>query len=122
MSDIEGYEGVYAVTKEGKIWSYPRSWMMGYPLTTIRKKGIWVSLKKRNNKGYVMVTLSKNNKQKTFTVHRLVAKTFIPNPLNLAQVNHKNGNKSDNCVDNLEWCSNQQNRDHAVKTGLHRKY
>ena len=70
-----------------------------------------------NFKGYLQVGLS-NKGDKTFRVHRLVALTFIPNPYNLPQVNHKDGNKKNNCVDNLEWISNYDNMQHAVKLGL----
>lgn len=62
-----------------------------------------------NHKGYQLVSLYKNNKRKTFQVHRLVAQAFIQNPDNLPQVNHKDENKQNNCVDNLEWCDVKYN-------------
>ena len=72
-----------------------------------------------NNKGYRQVTLyDDNQKPKTMRVHRLVAEAFIDNPHNLPQVNHKDGNKMNNTVDNLEWISNYDNMQHAIKTGL----
>lgn len=69
---------------------------------------------KLSKKGYKRVNL--NNK--VYFVHRLIAITFLNNVEELPQVNHKNGIKTDNRLENLEWCSNQQNRDHAVKNGL----
>ena len=71
-----------------------------------------------NSKGYKRVTMSENGKIKREFVHRLVAKLFIPNPLNLPQVNHINGDKQDNRVENLEWCNNSQNQIHALKNKL----
>lgn len=66
-------------------------------------------------RGYLRITFK--NKRK-FLIHRLVALTFLPNPNNLPQVNHKDGNKSNNKVSNLEWCTNDYNRNHAIKLGL----
>lgn len=68
-----------------------------------------------NGKGYLRISIGK----KLMFVHRLVAEKYIPNPDNLPQVNHKDGNKTNNCVDNLEWVSNSVNRKHAVQSGLH---
>ncbi len=104
MKTISNYQDRYAVTKDGKIWSY---YLQGF-------------LKTFSCGGYLYVTLSKDNEAKTSTVHRLVAKTFIPNPKNKPQINHKNGIKSDNRVQNLEWVTNQENQIHAFKTGISR--
>lgn len=68
----------------------------------------------KNGKGYLRVAIGK----KLMFIHRMVAEKYVPNPDNMPQVNHKDGNKENNCVDNLEWVSNQQNRNHAVNTGL----
>ncbi len=68
--------------------------------------------------GYWFVCLAKNGTYKQEMTHRLVAKTFIPNPNNLPVVNHIDGNKNNNHVTNLEWCSHSQNRQHAYDTGL----
>ena len=75
-------------------------------------------LKQNTRVGYFAVNLCKNGKMKTLQVHRLVAQAFIPNPNNLPQVNHKDGNKKNNKVENLEWCSAKYNVRHAIKTGL----
>ena len=71
-----------------------------------------------NKRGYLAVGLSKNGIFKIKTVHRLVAETFISNPNNLPQVNHIDGNKMNNSITNLEWCTKNENQNHAVRTGL----
>ena len=78
-------------------------------------------LSPRENKkrqGYFEISLIKNKKEKRFKLHRLVAQAFIPNFYNLPQVNHKDGNKSNNCVNNLEWVTGKENIRHAWEYGL----
>ena len=74
----------------------------------------FLSLKTRKNKR-VEVLLSKNGQRKTFFVHRLVALTYIPNPNELPQVNHKDENPQNNCVDNLEWCNCKYNANYGTR-------
>lgn len=69
--------------------------------------------------GYSIVTLGRNKKRKTYRVHRLVAKAFIPNPNDLDEVNHKDFNKQNNSIENLEWVNHLDNVNHAVKAGRH---
>lgn len=88
--DIKGYEGLYQVSNLGRVKS--------------KRK-----ILKLIDGEYLKVGLSKNGIQKTIKVHRLVAEAFIPNYNNLPQVNHKDENKFNNKLDNLEWCSNRYN-------------
>lgn len=73
---------------------------------------------KTNRYGYKMITLSNENGRKCFTIHRLVAKAFIDNKSNYNEVNHIDGNKSNNKFNNLEWCTRRDNILHAYKLGL----
>lgn len=103
MKDIKGYEGEYAVTSCGKIWSY--------------KSNKFLKLKDQRQ-GYKLVILTHDGVQRTLQVHRLVANTYLSNPNNYPCINHKNGIKEDNRVQNLEWCTYSQNMQHAYATGL----
>lgn len=81
-----------------------------------RKGRVFKTIK--GSRGYIQVALTKNGKGKTFNVHRLVAETFLPNPLKLTQVNHIDGDKTNNNISNLEWCTQKENINHAYGTGL----
>lgn len=117
--DIKGYEGLYQVSNLGNVRSIERK-------VDYRIKGTYaikpsILLKPSINKnGYLSVALSKNNKIKRMRVNRLVALNFISNPNKKPQVNHIDGNKSNNNVNNLEWCTNSENQLHAYKSGLHK--
>ena len=95
--DIKGYEKLYQVSNLGRVRSFPRKYA-NYGNEIKILKGL-------NNRGYLRVSLSKNGKCKMFSIHRLVAEAFIPNPNNYSCVNHKDENPSNNNVKNLEWCS-----------------
>lgn len=115
--DIKGYEGLYQVSNFGRIKGMEKICKSCYGSTSIKKERI---LKNRiNNKnGYYRVTLYKEDGKKDFYVHRLVAETFIPNIDNKPAINHKDGDKGNNNVDNLEWVTYKENTNHAWKTKL----
>ena len=68
-------------------------------------------------RGYISINLYKNGKSKRMSVHRLVAKAFIPNPKNKPYINHKDANRSNNIISNLEWCTPKENTQHSIKNG-----
>lgn len=104
--DIKGYEGIYQISNFGNVKSLERTAKTRYP-------GITYTIKEKirkityNESGYALVVLSKDGKNKTFLVHRLVADAFVNNPDKdvFTLVNHKDENKHNNCCDNLEWCT-----------------
>ena len=104
--DIEGYEGLYQVSNTGKVRS------MNYKQTgkVKRLKPIIT------NTGYCTARFGKEGKWKGYLVHRLVAQAFIPNPNNLPCVNHKDENKTNNCIWNLEWCTHEYNNNYGSRT------
>lgn len=106
MRPIPGYEGIYDVSEDGRIWSCANR----------LHDGLW--LKPSLKKGYPFVCLARDGRIQQVLVHRLVAAAFVPNPTNLPQVNHRNGRKDDNYASNLEWCTPHQNTLHAHRTGL----
>lgn len=109
---IVGYEGFYEVSSLGRIRSLDVIIKCGYGKTRL-KKGV-VRKTSKNNKGYLIVNLSKNGKTKTCSVHKLVAQAFLSNPLNLSDVNHRDENKLNNSVENLEYCSHKTNLNHGT--------
>lgn len=108
--DIKGYEGLYQVSNLGNVRSFPRKGTHSKEITILKYEF--------NHKGYKQVGLTKKCKVHTKRIHRLVAETFISNPENKLQVNHINGDKTDNRVENLEWCTNEYNMAHSWKIGL----
>lgn len=100
MKDILDYEGLYAITSCGKVWSY-RS-----------QKFLKPKIKKN---GYLEVDLRKNGSHKFCLVHRLVAEAYINNPFNLAEVNHKDEIKAHNWINNLEWVSHKDNCNYGTR-------
>lgn len=110
--DIVGYETYYQVSNIGRVKRLER---ITETDTGFRKlPGKTLSLIK-SRRGYESIMLSKNNVQRVFRVHRLVAFSFIPNPENKKTVNHKNGVRHDNRVENLEWCTTSENHIHAFR-------
>ena len=104
---ISNYDGLYEISNKGQIKSVGRYIKSNHNNVRFQKEKIRKLTV--NNKGYVTVRLCKNGKYKTFLVHRLVAETFIPNPLGYNEINHKDEDKTNNKVDNLEWCSHDYN-------------
>ena len=100
MRDIKNYEGLYAVTPEGEVWSYKNKKFLK-PFHNARG-------------GYLKVGLCKNGEVKNFYVHRLVTDAYLPNPNNLPQVNHKDENKANNCLQNLELCDAKYNNNYGT--------
>ena len=109
---VPGFETLYEVSDEGEI----RSLCGRYGFNRVLKLGV-------GSKGYLNVSLCNKGHQKTANVHRIVATVFIPNPDGLPCINHKDGNKQNNFVSNLEWCSYQYNNvygDRLIKSALKR--
>ncbi len=102
---ISAWNGRYAVTPEGRVWSFIRNrYMSPFQIPN----------------GYLTVGITKKRGEQrvTTSIHRMVAEAYIPNPRNCNNVNHKDGNKLNNSVDNLEWCTYSENHRHAYRTGI----
>ena len=111
--DLVDYEGEFEVSTHGRVRGLGR-----FVNVKNGKRFVKPIIRKNQNttKGYKDVRLKRNEFSKL--IHRLVAKTFIPNPENKEFINHKDGNKHNNFISNLEWATRQENEDHAFKTGL----
>lgn len=118
--DIKGYEGLYQVSNLGRVKSFDVYIKVGIKNaeTALHKGRILKPMK--NRQGYMRVELCKGGERKAIFVHRLVASVFIENPENKVCVNHIDGDKQNNCVENLEWCTYSENMQHAFDTGLKR--
>lgn len=117
---IEEYPN-YQISNKGRIKSIERITNAGILNVEKVKRNERILKPQTMTKGYLGVKLYNNQIGKTIKIHRLVAKYFIPNPNNYEQVNHIDGNKKNNCVENLEWCNCIQNMEHSYKIGLRDK-
>ena len=107
--DVAEYEGFYQVSNKGNVRSVARKDSIG------RKRDGRILKPAYDRGGYLNVGLCKNGKSKTKNVHRLVAETFIPKPKGFLEVNHKDENKSNNRVENLEWCTREYNNTYGTR-------
>lgn len=118
--DIEGYEGLYQISNLGRVKSLPKlhKFVHGYYLT---KEKILSPRVCGTQREYLAVVLHKNEKNKQYKIHRLVAMAFIPNPCGYNEINHKDENKGNNMVDNLEWCTRSYNVNYGSRIEKQRK-
>lgn len=110
---IRGYEGLYDISNKGRVRSLDRTVKCqggDYHVT-----GRILKLHKKPS-GYMFVTLAKNGRAKRYYLHRLIAEAFIPNPLRLKQINHKDENKTNNALSNLEWCTASYNINYGKRS------
>lgn len=115
--DIKGYEGLYQISNLGRVKCLPKD-VVSTKYGHVRHYPERIASTYSRNGGYKFVELSKDGKARKYSVHRLVAKHFISNPENKPQVNHIDGNKANNRVDNLEWVTASENIKHAYENGL----
>lgn len=116
--NIKGYETLYQISDQGNVRALPRKQRMvsstGTEYFITRPKELRLLKTQSDSKGYLHVSLSKDDRSKDLLVHRIVAEAFIDNPENKPEVNHKNGVKYDNAVTNLEWNTHSENIQHSI--------
>lgn len=112
---IPEYENLYEIDTYGNIKSLDKKVKNNNGYRIIKGK---ILKPKLDNKGYYKIGLTKDNKQKFYFIHRLVALTYLPNPNNYKIINHKDGNPKNNYIENLEWCTYSHNIKHAYDMGL----
>lgn len=120
-ANIKDYESIYEISSTGIVRSKNRVVTKRYSTGKVVTQPIIghnIKLSKNINSGYLECNLCKGGETKTRPVHRLVAEAFLPNPENKPAVNHKDGNKLNNDVNNLEWVTYKENTTHAIQTGL----
>lgn len=118
--DIPGYEGLYQVSNLCNVKSFDRIHCSGMGRTYFKPGRILRPAK--GSHGYLGVVLCKDKNKVSNCIHSLVAKAFISNPLSLRYINHKDGNKLNNSIENLEWVTARQNTQHAYDTDLKKPY
>lgn len=116
MREIQGYEGLYSIDPAGNVVSISRL-VKGADGVLYPRGGIVLKPGTNKQTGYLQVDLWKANKGTKFAVHRLVAEAFIPNPDGKLEVNHKDGNRANPAMDNLEWVTSSENSYHAYRHG-----
>lgn len=116
--DVKGYEGYYQVSSCGRVKSTERVYKTKRAFRTVPER----IRKLAKVHGYLYCELWKDGRHERFAVHRMVAEAFLENPGGLPVVNHKDGNKENNNVSNIEWCTYSENSYHAFRTGLHKPY
>jgi hypothetical protein len=115
--DIKGYEGIYQVSDLGRVRSLDRTFKDRSGRVQ-KIKGKIRAQKSTNGRGYIQLSLSDGKNKSRQTLHRIVATAFIENPSGKPEINHIDGDKSNNMANNLEWCTRSENVRHCFKLGL----